>query len=211
MAHIDPPSHLRDYRRFQLFELGLEVGETTYPIRRTGDERVFTLWARFRGRFVIPRLKQVTEYDNTEALEQDVQTWLNSLMGRKNTTDIPLVEPTLRLPKDAAGNDLPWNPVIGTPVISDPYMNLDINESGTNPAGKSIGDVMHIGTPKRLYQLTKVTGNVWSFTPSVLPRGTSFEPAPSTSLKVRVLTQSSQSRSKAGRGGWDIEVVEVVA
>ena len=211
MAHVDPPAHLQNYERFQLFGLGLEVSETSYVIKRTGNEVVFTHWARFRGRFVIPRLRQVVEYDNTEALAQDVQTWLDSLMGKKNTTTIPLVEPTIRLPQDVSGNDLAWAPVISAPAIEGAYMVLDVDESATNEINKNIGDVMHVGDPQRLYKLAGVTGDKWKLTPSLLPQGTVFTPSPATSLKVRVLTQTIQTRGKAGRGPWDIDVAEVIA
>lgn len=204
MAHVDPPAHLQSYERFQLFGLGLEVGETTYVIERTGTEVVFTRWARFRGRFVIPRLKQVTEYDNTKALEQDVQTWLNSLMGKKHTTTIPLVEPTIEVPQG-------WAPVVAAPAIEGAYLALGVDESATGAATKHVGDVMFVGHPQRLYQLAKVDGTKWLLTPSLLPKGAMFTPAPATALKVQVLTQTIQTRAKAGRGGWDVPVVEVVA
>ena len=218
MAHVDPPVHLQNFERFQLFGLGLEVGETTYVIERTGDEVVFTRWARFRGRFTIPRLKQVVEYDNTKALEQDVQTWLNSLMGKKNTTNIPLVEPTIRLPRDVNDNVISWDPVISVPAIEGAYLALGVDESATNNINKSIGDVMFVGNPQRLYQLAKVEGTKWLLTPSLLPMGDAsllpinsvFKPAPATTLKVRVLTQTTQTRAKAGRGPWNVEVVEVI-
>ena len=205
MAHIPPPSHLLDFGRFTGFELGLDYGQIVHVIPRTGRRVVYTNWAKWVGRFVIQRLKQTPAYDNTKPIEQDVQTWLDALEGQMHTTDIPIVEPTIELP-DA------YAPSVTTPVIEDGLLALTVND-GTSQAVKEVGDVLFLGSPKRLYKLVAIDGLKWLLTPAVLPLGDTASdriPQEATSLKVRVLTSTSQYRARAGRGGWDVGIEEVI-
>ena len=230
MAHLTPPIHLQRWERYTGFALGLEVDETVYTVRRTGIEVAFTNWARWRGRFVIERLKQVDEYDNNDELkdgvidpekqdpqkwvEQDVQTWLDGLQGRKNTTTVPLVEPTIDIPKG-------WLLTVDDEdtVIKDGLLELTVARTrGTTPApeaGTSIrakaGDMVTIGSPPRLYKLWSVASTKWRLTPSIMPKGNDHTPSPATFLKVIILSQTRQYRSKAGRSGWDnVEYAEAL-
>lgn len=222
MVHITPPNHLQDFARYSAFDLGLEVDEEVYVIERTGREVVFLNWARWRGRVIIQRLEQVPEYDNTIPRQQDVQTWLDGIQGRGNTTDVPLVEPTIRLPKDNNGNLVSWRPVVDIPVLENGFLKLTVDESGpgvTSPVVKHVGDVLKVGNPNRMYKLYDVTGSNWFLTPGIIPKGTQGNtnddlsnriPLPATSLKVKIITPLSQRRSKGGRGGWDAEFIEVI-
>ena len=204
MAHIAPPSHLQNYERFTALALGMEVGQDSYQIKRTGRRVVFTYWAHWRGRFIIERLRPVDQYDNTVPMEQDVQTWLDALKLEENTTDVPIVEPTIILPSQS------WIPTIDNVVIADGFLQMDITEAVDRVAIKKMGDMVGIGTPERLYKVWGNNGITWMFTPDIIPQSVVLIPRPVTKMRCRILTQTSQTRRKSGRGGWDVEYEEVI-
>ena len=204
MAHIVPPAHLQSYERFTALALGMEVGQDSYQIKRTGRRVVFTYWARWRGRFIIDRLRPVERYDNMEPMEQDVQTWLDALKLEENTTEVPIAEPTIVLPEQS------WVPTVDNVVIADGFLTMDITEGAGRVATKNMGDMVGIGTPERLYKFWGHTGITWMFTPDIMPQSVVVTPRPVDKMKCRVLTQTSQTRRKSGRGGWDVEYEEVI-
>ena len=205
MAHINPPAHLEDFGRFTGFEMGLTFGQIVHVAPRTGRRTIFTNWARWAGRFVIERLKQVPEYDNTKALEQDVQTWLDAVQGQEHTTTIPIVEPTIEKPTG-------YNPSILAPQLEDGLLKLTIDDSASR-AEKAPGDMVYIGNPRRLYKLVSFSGNDWMLTPGILPQVplvSDRTPRDVTSINVRLLTSTAQYRAKIGRGGWDVDFEEAI-
>lgn len=210
MAHITWPA-LSDKKKLARWRLRLQTFEQVWiPPRARRKRSVFILDALYSGSFFVPPQNARLEYDNDTLGQLDLQTLLDAMQGQTNTTDIPLMEPTITV---QAG----WTPLLTNVRVEDQFCRVMISETGVpaaQRATKKAGDVLLWGNPPRMYRLFALSGSQWILTPGILPDAptgvdlTAQFPAPATALKVRFTNQVEQERGQSRRGGWDVDFEE---
>ena len=202
MAHITAVA-IDDIKHIGEEALQLHWEVFIHPIKRTGshtDPVLSNAW--FEGKFSIPTQNAALKITNDKPGQLDPQAWLDALGIQVNTSDLPLMEPTITIPEGTTV-EATSNTIEGTMLKVTPSVTGDSITAASR-------DLVQIGDPKRTYRIIEIVGTVWTVVPGIMPIGTNPSITSVSSIKFEITRRDMVLRTGATRQGISVDWREVI-